>query len=121
TFRRVDPADIKGGFKKVFTTDAQAFADSLELDKLAPVKEARPEDARLVIELTSEKGAVVTYYASRFNLCTLDNKSKRPIDEAFRKRFTDLSHEKDTQEAKKEGTARVSKDKPAKAKNAPAK
>jgi hypothetical protein len=103
TFRRVDPSDIKGGDRRVFTEDAQAFVESLSLDKLAAAKDKNPEDARLVIELTNEKGKVVTYYASRANLCSLDNSLKRPIDEAFRKRFTDIFKKEGGRESGKPG------------------
>jgi len=77
--------------KRTFRRDAPDIARSLALDKLRPTEDKHSEDARLVIDLFTDTGARVTYYASRFNLCTADSASKRPIDEKFRQRFKHLS------------------------------
>ena len=76
--------------KRTFRNDASEIAHSLALDKLKPTKDKQPEDARLVIDLFTDTGACITYYASRFNLCSVDSASKRPIDEQFRQRFKRL-------------------------------
>jgi len=77
--------------KRTFRNDAPEIARSLSLDKLRPTKDKQPEDARLVIDLFSDTGARITYYASQFHLCSADSASKRPIDELFRQRFKRLS------------------------------
>jgi hypothetical protein len=77
--------------KRTFRREAPEIARSLALDKLKLTKDKQPEDARLVIDLFTATGARITYYASRFSLCTADSTFKRPIDEQFRQRFKRLS------------------------------
>jgi hypothetical protein len=77
--------------KRTFRRDAPDIARSLALDKLRPTKDKHPEDARLVIDLFTDTGTRITYYASRFNLCAADSASKRPIDEKFRQQFKRLA------------------------------
>ncbi len=74
-------------YKKTFRNNASEIVDLLKLEMLQPAKERHPEDARLVVDLITDTGARVTYYASGFSLCTEDNSRKRPIDNAFRRRF----------------------------------
>jgi hypothetical protein len=78
-------------FKHTYQREALEIVRSLELDKLKPTNEKQPEDACLVVDLFTVTGVRVTYYASRFNLCTADCSSKRPIDEQFRQRFRSLA------------------------------
>lgn len=70
--------------------DASHLVRVLALDKLKPTNDRRPEDARLVVDLFTDTGARVTYYASMFDLCTADNALKRSVDEPFRERFRRL-------------------------------
>lgn len=73
--------------KCTFRRDAPEIARWLACEKLKPARDKRPEDARLVVDLFTDTGARVTYYASQFNLCTADSASKRPIDGKFRRHF----------------------------------
>lgn len=77
--------------KRTFRRDAPEIARALALDRLRPTKDKRREDARLVIDLFTDTGDRITYYASRFNLCAADSASKRPIDEKFRQHFKRLA------------------------------
>jgi hypothetical protein len=75
-------------YKHTVRNDAPAVARLLELTKLKPSKDNRPEDARLVIDLLDDTMQGHTYYASRFNLCSANNKRKRAMDEQFRQRLS---------------------------------
>ena len=77
--------------RRAFREEASEIARLLALDKLKVQDEPRPEDARLVVDLYTDTGAKVTYYASRLNLCTADNASKHSLDAEFRKRFSELA------------------------------
>ena len=83
-------------FKRTFHNDAPDFVHSLRLDKLTRAKNKSGEDARLVIVLTDDTLRRHTYYASRFNLCSADNAFKRPIDDQFRQRFSNLAKQQKT-------------------------
>jgi len=89
--------------KGVFQKEASAIARMLALQELKPDKEGRAEDARLVVDLYTDTGVRVTYYASRFNLSRADNASKRPIDDSFMKYFATIAQE--TAESKVEKIA----------------
>ena len=78
-------------YKHTFRDDAPAVARLLELAKVKPTKDNRQEDARLVIDLLDDTMQRHTYYASRFNFCSADNKRKRAIDAQFRQRLTRLA------------------------------
>jgi hypothetical protein len=83
-------------YKHTFRNDAPAVARLLQLSRLKPVKNKRPEDARVVIDLTDDTLRVHTYYASRFNLCSADNRLKHEIDEQFRRRIARLAKQHKT-------------------------
>jgi len=66
------------------------IAVMLKLDALKKSADTRAQDARFVVDFSTEKGAKITYYASYFNLCSADNKRRRSIDENFRKHIDAL-------------------------------
>ena len=76
--------------KRTFSRDLAGIVNALAISKLRPAKRPEPEDARLVVDLYTDTGARVTYYASRFDLCTADSKWKHPIDVQFRRYFSRL-------------------------------
>jgi len=76
--------------KRTFTHDASEVARTLALDKLRPVKNKEREDARLVVDLFTDTGHRLTYYASRFNLCTADSARKHSVGGQFRRYFSRL-------------------------------
>ena len=73
--------------KQTFARDFASIVNALAISKLRPAKHPEREDARLVVDLYTDTGARVTYYASRFSLCTADSKWKHPIDAQFRRFF----------------------------------
>ena len=76
--------------KQAFSRDFAGIVNALAISKLRPAKHPEREDARLVADLYTDTGARVTYYASRFSLCTVDSKWKHPIDAQFRRYFSRL-------------------------------
>jgi hypothetical protein len=65
--------------------------DVLQIRQLRQAAHPEREDARLVVDLYTDTDARVTYYASRFALCTADSKWKHPIDARFRRYFAQLA------------------------------
>lgn len=63
------------------------FVKWLYLEDMKDASDVRPEDPRLVIDLFQSNNQRTTFYASRFNLISEDNKRKRSIDESFREKF----------------------------------
>jgi len=76
--------------KKTFIESAPRVAEMLSLDKLEPAKDKQSEDARLVVDLYTDAGTKVTYYASRSRLSSADDSLKRDLDESFRKAVRSL-------------------------------
>lgn len=76
--------------KRTFSRDVRSIVSALSISKLRPATHPEREDARLVVDLYTDTGARVTYYASRFNLCTADSKWKHPIDAQFRRYLSRL-------------------------------
>ena len=60
-------------YKATFQADAPQLAASLHLEQLKKAKNREREDARLVVDLSTDTGTRVTYYASMFHLCSEDN------------------------------------------------
>ena len=73
-----------------FSRDLSPIVDALAIKQLRAAKRPDREDARLVVDLYTDTGARVTYYASRFAFCTADSKWKHPIDAQFRRYFSRL-------------------------------
>jgi hypothetical protein len=88
--------------KKSFIQDASRITDMLSLDKLQPAKERASEDARLVVDLYTDAGRKVTYYASRFRLSSADDSLKRELDESFRKSVRSLFKEENAESGRRE-------------------
>ena len=68
-------------------TEVNKFVNWLRLDEMKLAAVPEQEDARLAIDLFKADGKRVTYYASQFNLLSEDSRSKRGIDEEFRRKF----------------------------------
>ena len=56
-------------YKATFRAGAPQFAASLDLEQLKKAKDREREDARLVVDLFTDIGTRVTYYASMLHLC----------------------------------------------------
>ena len=89
TRARQTPADVRRHPQVAVTTDdpecLDALLAALRLDALVKARRgAGPGDARLVVDLRDEHGALVTYYADWFELMSEDGLLRRPIDETFR-------------------------------------
>jgi hypothetical protein len=76
--------------RRTFSRDLSPIVGALAINQLRPAKRPDREDARLVVDLYTDTGARVTYYASRFAFCTADSKWKHPIDVQFRRYFSRL-------------------------------
>ena len=63
------------------------FVEWLRLSDMKKRESTRPGDARLVIELTAEKGDVTILYSDGSHIFSADSSRARPVDEAFRDRF----------------------------------
>jgi hypothetical protein len=58
------------------------------LRPIAPPDGSVPNDARLVIDVTTDAGTFDSYYADRSYLRSADSRRARPIDETFRRRVS---------------------------------
>ncbi len=73
---------------------AEKFLSALETEKFADGDRQPVSDLRLVIDVSNADGSVVTIVASRFEVGAQKSGKKRPIDEAFRARFSSLYEKK---------------------------
>ncbi len=83
-------------FKMEITDDgyAERFVRSLAAEKMSEGDHQPVSDLRLVIDVTSDDGSIITFVASRFELGGQKSGKKRTIDDAFRARFSSLYEEK---------------------------
>lgn len=72
---------------------AELFVRSLAAETMSEGDRRPVADLRLVIDVTTDEGGVVTFAASRFELGGVRSGKKRAIDETFRRRFSALCME----------------------------
>jgi hypothetical protein len=96
-------------YRRTISRDLSNIVSTLAINKLRPAKHPEREDARLVVDLYTDTGARVTYYASRFDFCTADSKWKHPIDVQFRRYFSRLmkSRQRPNQAVERTATRRA--------------
>lgn len=62
----------------------------LDLEKLRKQATMETEDVRFVVDLYTDTGARITYYASQFSLCNADSTYKRSISKKFKESVSQL-------------------------------
>jgi hypothetical protein len=104
TFVPVTPQNARQQMKplRVFSKKVPEIVHILAIQNLKSEKEIRVGSVRLVVDLYTDTGARISYYADRSELFSADGKSKRSIDHRFRDYFAKLMREESGAEINKD-------------------
>lgn len=104
TFVPVTPQIAREQMKpmRIFRKEVPEIVSILAIQNLKPDKEISAGRVRLVVDLYTDTGARISYYADGSELFSADGKSKRSIDHRFRDYFAKLMREESGAEINKD-------------------